>query len=127
MKQDSPEREQLTREAFELERDVFYRRFRDWHFDMPEIVEACPDPAMRERMLKGFWNQDAEKRFAEYQEATAAMSHAELAAHRDYLRAQLVGRPRESVGIDFEKVVFGAGRITPQPSQRQGKDKGIER
>lgn len=127
MKQDSRERQQVTREAFELERDVFYRKFRAWHFNVPEIVEACPDPGMRERMLKGFWNQDAEKRFAEYQAATAAMTLAELAAHRDHLKAELVGRPHESVVIDFEKVVFGPGRITPSPPQRQGKDKGIER
>jgi hypothetical protein len=127
MTQDSKERQQLAREAFEAERDVFYRKFRDWHFDVPEIVAACPEPGMRERMLKGFWNQDAEKRFAEYLQATADMTPAELAAHCDQLKAQLVGRPREGIVIDFEKVVFGPGRITPQPSQRQTKDRGVER
>ncbi len=76
------ERERLIREAFQLERDFFYREFRKHHWNLPEIVTRCPDPALRERLLWGFWNQDAEKRYPEYRAAVAGLTMAELANER---------------------------------------------
>ncbi len=98
------EREGLIRQAFELERDFFYAEFRRHHWNLPDIVATCPDPAFRERMLQGFWNQDAEKRFPEYRAAVAGLTTAELAAERDRWieklkgtsAGRLPGMPRET-------------------------------
>jgi hypothetical protein len=38
------DREKQIRECFEHERDFHYRRFRTHHWNMPEMVAACPDP-----------------------------------------------------------------------------------
>src|SRR5947209_20010384 len=87
----SDERERLIREVFEGERDFFYLRFRQNHWNEPEIVAACPDPATREALLRGFWNQDAEGRYPEYRETVAGLSLAELEAERDRWAAKLNG------------------------------------
>jgi hypothetical protein len=85
-------RERLIRECFEHERDLEYPRFRQFHFGDPEVVRACPDPGLRERMLRGFWEQDAEKHYAGYCDKLAGMSterlldlRADLADRLDYL------------------------------------------
>jgi hypothetical protein len=76
-------REYLIRETFELERDYHYTKFRAHHWDDPRIVEKCPEPALREKMLRGFWNQDAETRYPEYRKAVAKLSTAELETTRE--------------------------------------------
>jgi hypothetical protein len=76
-------RENLIRENFEHERNFHYLKFREYHWNMPEIVKACPDPLLREKMLKDYWNQDAEKRYPEYRAAVAGMSMAELLTERE--------------------------------------------
>lgn len=77
------ERERLVREAFELERDFHYWQFRQHHWDNAEVVATCPDPEEREEMLRGFWNQDAEKRFPEYRAAVAGLSREELESEKE--------------------------------------------
>lgn len=42
------DRDWLVRKTFELDRDLAYRTFRRLHFDLPEVVRACPEPAVRE-------------------------------------------------------------------------------
>ncbi len=92
----SETREKLIRESFELERDFFYRDFRLRHWDVPEVAAACPEEEVREKMLRGFWNQDAEKRYPEYRAAVAGLSMAQLTAHRDELAELLAwGAPGE--------------------------------
>jgi hypothetical protein len=81
----SEAREKLIRESFELERDFFHRDFRRWHWNVPEVAAACPDEEAREKMLRGFWNQDAEKRYPEYRASVAGLNLAQLTAHRDEL------------------------------------------
>ena len=76
-------RDHLIRECFEHERDFHYVKFREHHWDLAEIAAACPDPGLREKMLRGFWNQDAEKRYPEYRAAVARMSSAELENERE--------------------------------------------
>ncbi len=76
-------REWLVRQNFEHERDYHYLKFREHHWTIPEIVAACPDPALREKMLRGFWNQDAERRFPEYRATVAGLSMAELENQRE--------------------------------------------
>jgi hypothetical protein len=60
------EKDKLIRRIFEHDRDIAFRQFRQHHWDDPEIVSMCPDPAMREGALRGFWNHDAEKHFPEF-------------------------------------------------------------
>jgi hypothetical protein len=76
-------REKLVREAFELERDFHFWEFRHRHWNNAEIVATCPDPKEREEVLRGFWNRDAEGRYAEYRAAVAGLSVAELEAERE--------------------------------------------
>jgi hypothetical protein len=79
----SDAREKLLRETFELERDFNYWAFRHHHWDHPEVVATCPDPQQREAVLRGFWNQDAEKRFPEYRAAVAGLSLEELETEKE--------------------------------------------
>lgn len=76
-------KEWLIRQNFEHERDYHYVMFRKHHWNDPEIVKAVPDEALREKMLRGFWNHDAEKRFPEYQAAVAGLTIAELQRERE--------------------------------------------
>lgn len=77
------ERETLTRETFQLERDFHYWQFRQQHWDNAEVVATCPNPTEREEMLRGFWNQDAEKRYPEYRAAVSGLGLTELEAERE--------------------------------------------
>src|SRR5262245_51630294 len=77
-------RNDLIRQCFEHERDFHYVKFREHHWELPEIVAKCPDPAVRETMLRGFWNQDAEKRYPEYRAAVAGMSLLDLENEREH-------------------------------------------
>jgi hypothetical protein len=83
------DRERLTRETFELDRDIAFHTFRRLYIENPEIVAACPDHALREEMLRGYWNQDAEKRYPEFQQNTAGMSTEELGVLKTKLTKNL--------------------------------------
>lgn len=76
-------REKLVRECFELERDFHYWEFRQHHWNSVELVATCPDATEREAVLRGFWIQDAEKRFPEYQAAVAGLSMAALEMEKE--------------------------------------------
>ena len=47
------------------------------------MVATCPDPEEREEMLRGFWNQDAEKRFPEYRAAVSGLSMTALEMEKE--------------------------------------------
>lgn len=79
----SDTREWLIRQNFEHERDYHYVMFRKHHWDDPEIIKEVPDEKLREKMLRGFWNQDAEKHFPEYRAAVAGLTIAELQRERE--------------------------------------------
>src|SRR5690242_20392624 len=81
-------KEALIRECFEHERDIAFRQFRRLHVENPEVVRACPDPELREQMLRGFWNQDSEKHYPEFYKKTRGMSVESLLD----LRADLIDR-----------------------------------
>lgn len=79
----SAEREKLIRQNFELERDFHYQEFRQHHWNNAELVATCPDAAEREEALRGFWNQDTEKRFPEYRTTVSGLSMAELEMEKE--------------------------------------------
>lgn len=76
-------REWLIRQNFEHERDYHYVMFRKHHWNDPDVVKAVPDERLREKMLRGFWNEDAEERFPEYRAAVAGLSIEELQTERE--------------------------------------------
>ena len=114
----SEEREKLIRENFEYERDYHYVGFRERHCTLPEIVEACPDERQREQMLRGFWTQDAEGRYAEYRAAVAGASTAELVNEREQWIERLDG-----VGlVEYRKTLTEAAR-RPVNDNERGRDR----
>ena len=114
------DREKLIRETFELDRDVAFRTFRRLYIENPAIVQACPDPAVREKVLRGFWNQDAEKRYPEYREKSGMLSTEALIEVRDELK-KVIATER------FQRILKGE-EGTGQKSQVQGnaRDKARE-
>jgi hypothetical protein len=111
-------RDALIRELFELERDFAYRTFRRLHIENPEIVQACPKPELREEMLRGFWNQDAEKRFAEYRQAVAGKSVAELLD----IRADLIEQSNAR-GLQEYLERRGKPAHSPDKDNEKGRDR----
>jgi hypothetical protein len=111
-------RDNLIRENFEMERDFHYVKFREHHWNLPEIVKACPDEGQRDRMLRGFWNQDAEKRYPEYREAVAGMSMSDLLYEREEWLEKL-----ECLGLlEYRKMLEAASRRPANDNER-----GIDR
>lgn len=77
-------REKLIRELFALERDFHYWEFRQRHWNHAEVVATCPDLDQRDTMLRGFWSQDAEKRYPEYLVAADGLSMEQLESEREH-------------------------------------------
>jgi hypothetical protein len=114
------DREKLIRETFELDRDVAFRTFRRLYIENPEIVQACPDPAVREKMLRGFRNQDAEKRYPEYREKSEMLSTEALIEVRDELK-EVIAAER------FQRVLKGEEGNGKEPQEKaNAKDKRRE-
>jgi hypothetical protein len=111
------DREKLTRETFELDRDIAFHTFRRLYIENPEIVAACPDHALREQMLRGYWNQDAEMRYPEFQHNTAGMSTEELGALKTRLSSNLAA-------LRFQQILHGPSGNQQEPAK--ARDKGRE-
>jgi hypothetical protein len=116
----SEARERLIRESFELERDFFYRDFRERHWNVPEVAAACPEEEARETMLRRFWKQDAEKRYPEYRASVAGLSTAQLTAHRDELAELLAGG---AAGEYREMLREASGRGVPANDNERRVDR----
>jgi hypothetical protein len=111
-------REKLIRENFEHERDFNYVEFRANHWNLSEVADACPDERQRERMLRGFWNQDAEERYPEYRAAAAGMSTWELELERENWIERL-----DCLGLmEYRGRLAETGRLAANDN-----DKGIDR
>jgi hypothetical protein len=104
-------RDRLVRETFELDRDIAFFTFRRLYIEKPEIVQACPDPQVREKMLRGFWNQDAEPRFAEFQGNVSHMSVEQLQT----LKA---GWLDELHALQIQQIVGGDCRMEETPHEQ---------
>lgn len=112
-------REWLIRQNFEHERDFHYVLFRQYHWNLPEIVWRFPDLQRREEMLRGFWNEDAEKRFPEYLAAVANMTLAQLQTEREMWIEKL-----DCLGmLEFQRMMNEAASRAPS----NDNDKEIER
>jgi hypothetical protein len=110
--------EWLVRQNFEHERDFHYVKFREHHWNQAEVAATLPDPREREAALRAFWNQDAEKRFAEYQAAVAGRSISVLQTEREQWIEKL-----DCLGmLEYRKTLADASR---RPAN--DNDKGIDR
>jgi hypothetical protein len=84
-------RDALLRETYRLNHEIGYVGFRHRYFDDPDAVKEWPDPALRERELRSFWDSRPEEGFASYRETQADVTIQVLAAYRDYLHGILAG------------------------------------
>jgi hypothetical protein len=85
------DRDTLLRETHRLNHELGYIGFRDEYFNDPDVVGEWPDPAARERGLRGFWDQQQAGNYASYRQDFARYSVNVLAAWCDYLRELLAG------------------------------------
>jgi hypothetical protein len=111
-------REWLIRQNFEHERDYHYVMFRKHHWNDPEVVKAVPDEGLREKMLRGFWNEDAEKRFPEYREAVAALSIEELQTERENWIEKL-----DCLGMTEYRQILDEAASRPANDNRKGRER----
>lgn len=80
----TPTRDALLRETYRLNHEIGYIGFRDEFFNDPRAIKEWPDPAVRERELRGFW--DSEGSLASFRQGHAHESVEQLTAYRDRLR-----------------------------------------
>jgi hypothetical protein len=107
-------KEQLIREIFEHDRDIAYREFRRLHWNIPDIVKSCPAPAVREEVLRGFWIEDAEKRFPEYREKVAGMSMDRLLD----LRADLIEQSNAIGLMEWREALGESARYAANDNEK---------
>ncbi len=79
-------REALLRETHQLARDLGYVGFRDEYFNDPDLIAEWPDPGVRERELRAFWDSKAEESYAGFRESHAHERTEMVMEYRDYLR-----------------------------------------
>ena len=112
-------REKLIRECFELERDFNYWEFRQRHWQLAEVVATLPDPAEREEVLRGFWRQDAEKRYPEYRGAVAGLSMAALELEKE----QWLDRLSCLSEREYKQILAEAAIREPANNNERGLDR----
>jgi hypothetical protein len=86
-----PDRDTLLRETHRLNQELGYIGFRHQYFHDPDTIEEWPDPAVRERGLRSFWDKEYAGGYASYREVFARYSVNVLAAYCDYLGDLLAG------------------------------------
>jgi len=87
----SPDRDALLRETYRLNRELGYIGFRHQYFNDPDAIKEWPDPAVRERDLWNYWNNEGVGDFASYYTSHANESVKALTAYRNDLRGLLAG------------------------------------
>jgi hypothetical protein len=105
----NPDRDDLLLETHRLSREVGYVGFRDEYFDDPDVIAEWPDPAVRERELRTFWDKAGESALASYKVAYANDSADFLTVHRDRLRDLLAGE--KDAQIAFYQGDGARGRV----------------
>jgi hypothetical protein len=117
----NPDRDDLIRETYRLNHELGYIGFRHQYFNDPDAIKEWPDPAIRERELRSFWDNEHEGRFASYPEDFAKDSVEVLTAYRDYLRGLLAGDRDGQVSYYKQVSEAGRGIRLHEGSFREGK------
>jgi len=81
--------DKLIREIFELDRDAMYAGHRLLYVNDPRVVQAYPDPLLREQALLDSWRQSTESHYQGYREACAEMSADELVRLQGMLKRMI--------------------------------------
>jgi hypothetical protein len=102
----NPSRDALLRETFRLNREIGYVGFRHRFFTDPDAIKEWPDPAMRERELRRFWDNKAD--FASYHRDFADLDVDVLTTYRDWLRG--IRSAGEDSQITYYEQACGEGR-----------------
>jgi hypothetical protein len=114
------DREALIRETHRLKREIGYTGFRLQYFNDPDAIKEWPDPAMRERELRSFWDKLGEESYPAYRADAMTLSTKSLAACRDRLAAKLAGSKLDHVDYYHRAVDYG------RRARFQNQDKGKE-
>jgi len=91
--------DKLIREIFELDRDAMYSGHRQLYVNDPRVVQAHPDPALRERALLGSWRKSTERHYQRYRVACAEMSMDDLVRLQAMLK-RMIAAERLHVILD---------------------------
>ncbi len=114
------DREALIRETHRLNYEIGYAGFRLQYFNDPDAIKEWPDPAVRERELRSFWDKQAEQSYPAYRAGAATLSTKNLADYRDRLAAKLAGNKLDHV--DYYARASERGRRARFQAQDKGKD-----
>jgi hypothetical protein len=142
------DREILITETWLLNREIGYLKFRSEFFTDAAAMNKWPDPAVRERELRDFWNEeanadypkyrddpavrerelrdfwneDASSHYPQFREDTANMSDERLIGYRDQLQGALASR-RQQARLPSPGEIAGA-RYRDEPG---GSDAGMSK
>jgi hypothetical protein len=115
------ERDDLLRETHRLNYELGYVGFRHQYFDDPETIAEWPDPTMRERELRKFWDGVEAGGFASYREKHANERVEVLTGYRDYLRSLLAGDEEGQIAY-YDRITAGGRHDRLQQSAGAGKE-----
>jgi hypothetical protein len=117
------EREGILRETYRLNHELGYIGFRHRYFHDIDAIKEWPDPAVRERELRRFWDNARHGGFASYYESHASESIRVLSAHRDHLRGLLAGdKGRQMAYYDQVSEMGRSMRLREAGLQQAGAD-----
>jgi hypothetical protein len=114
------DRDALIREAHRLEREIGYTGFRLQYFNDRDAVKEWPDPAMRERELRNFWDKLAEESYPAYRADAMTLSTEALAALHERLAAKQAGTKLDHA--DYYHRAVDDGRRARFQTKDKGKD-----
>jgi hypothetical protein len=116
------DREILITETWLLNREIGYVKFRAEFFTDAAAMNKWPDPAVRERGLRDFWNEEANADYPKYRDDAANMSDERLIGYRDQLQGALASR-RQQARLPSPGEIAGA-RYRDEPG---GLDAGMSK
>jgi hypothetical protein len=121
----SPDRVALLQANYRLSQELGYVGFRHQYFTDPDAIKEWPDPAVRERELRNFWDNEQEGGFASYCACHPHESVEVLTAYHDHLGGLLGGG--KDGQIDYYNRISelaGGGRVNDgsfsEPPERLG-------
>jgi hypothetical protein len=118
------DREILLTETWLLGREIGYVTFRAEFFTDAAVMQKWPDPAVRERELRDFWDDDAHAHYPHDREDAAKMTSERLTGYRDQLQDALASR-REHARLPSPGEIAGEHRDETDGSETGMSSKGL--
>jgi hypothetical protein len=101
------ERDALLRETYRLNHELGYIGFRHQYLNDPDAIKEWPDPAVRERELRKFWDNEQKDSFPSYCNSHSNESLRVLSAYRDCLRGLLAGDRGRQIAYYYQVSEIG--------------------